>query len=294
MSYSMINDLAESRMFPTKKSLDAQDFETLSETALMIIMMLRILLATNSYLAERYVDKTMSSGKNFIRWRADGTDLYHVLHCLHHGNYEEGHHPEKIELGPVVRWLWSVEKINRSQTDDTVLDLTETRRFFLRVERLFFIKNQSLKNIRRLVMDWEDLTQNQKQVSVTRLLQIMRSRAHNCDILSLFSKYASSHGWEKHDVCNPEEEDCGNYSEPKKKDPSPLWSMAGLATGFAAGYNAVRKKSVKESESGTTTSSNVASIATPLGGLGPGFAGEKGHKGIYQQPVIRRGEKPSK
>ena len=297
MTYSLLGDLTESRMFPSKKSLDKEDFESLSETAFLLIMALRILLTEDSHLARRYVKKTISAS-NFNKWRADGNDLYIALHALSNGEYEdEKDRPEKISTISALRWL------REMQASDGRDDM-ETKRFFIRLERLLFISDSSMKAIRRLVMDWDDITHNQKRLAATRLLQMLRSRAPKSDLLTPLSLTSRARNWEIVDACNVEDgEDCGGplnkggYHHPLKKDSGPSgfasWA-AGTAIGAVAGYMLTRKK-VKESECGTTTSSSVASVVAPLGAIGPGFAGSDGDKGIYQGvPMIRRGTAPKK
>ncbi len=294
--YSLLGDLTESRMFPSKKTLDREDFETLSETTYLLILALRILLTEDQVLAHRYVKRTIQTN-NFKSWRTDGTDLYICLHALSTGHYEAGRYPETISVLAIQRWLKEMSVANAT-------DETETRKLFLRMDRLLFVKESSMLAVRRLIMDWPDLDRRERKLSTTRLLQMLRARAQKADILPMISGLAREEDWELKGVCNAETEDCGGggdsvskggYRHAMDKDPggSFLAGLAGLASGAAAGYALTRRK-VKESD-GATTSASIASVTTPLGGLGPGFAGPGGDKGIYQDaPVLRRGAAPKK
>lgn len=293
MTYSLFGDLTESRMFPSKRSLDREDFETLAETTYLLIIALRILLTEDSVKSHRYVKRTISAN-NFRSWRTDGTDLYICLHALSTGHYEKGSYPETISVLAIQRWLREMSIANAT-------DEQETRKLFLRMDRLLFIKESSMLAVRRLVMDWPDLDKREKKLATTRLLQMLRARSPKVDLLPMISTMAREDDLELRGVCNAETGECeeknrvlnkGGYRHAMDKG-SMLAGLAGLASGAAGGYAAVRKK-VKESD-GATTSASVASVAVPLGGLGPGFAGPGGDKGIYQDaPVIRRGEAPKK
>lgn len=295
MKYTIIDQIAESRMFPSKKSFDREDFESLSEDVFILIIALRILLTEDQLYAHQYVRRTISSS-NFNNWRANGTDLYLGMHALSTGKYDDGdEYPETISMLPIFRWL---KAMNRSDGRDE----TETRRLFLRMERLLFIRDTSLKAIRRLVMDWPKLTSQQRRLSTTRLLQIFRSRAPRADVLAVLSQIARNNNWEMMNVCDPERETCGDDGDDHGHRGSvskggykhPLSKAAGFAAGAAGAYALFRNK-VKESDCGTTGASSIAGIAVPLGGIGPGFSGKGGDKGIYQDiSVIRRGDAPKK
>lgn len=293
MTYSLFGDLTESRMFPSKRSLDREDFESLAESTYLLILAVRILLSEDTVKSHRYVKRTISTN-NFRSWRTDGTDLYICLHALSTGQYEAGRYPETISILAIQRWLREVSIANAT-------DEQETRKLFLRMDRLLFIKEASMLAVRRLVMDWPDLDKREKKLAMTRLLQMLRARCPKVDILPMLSAMAREDNLELHNVCNAETGECneprvlnkGGYRHAMDKG-SMLAGLAGLATGAAAGYAATRNR-VKESDCGTTASSSVASVAVPLGGLGPGFAGPGGDKGIYQDaPVIRRGDAPKK
>lgn len=292
MTYSILNDLTESRMFPSKKALDREDFESLSETLFLLLVSLRILLTEDGLYAHNYVRRTVEAS-NFKNWRSSGTDLYLCMHALSTGLYEPGkEYPETISMLAIHRWLKEMR-----QSDGT--DETETRRLFLRMERLLFIKDSSMKAVRRLVMDWPQLNNQQKRLSCTRLLQMLRARAQKADLLPMISDAARQNNWEMMGVCDKETgDDCDAPAEPINKGgfKHPLSKALGFATGAAGAYALFRNKpKVKESDCGTTAASSIAGVAIPLGGIGPGFSGKGGDKGIYQDaPIIRRGEPPMK
>lgn len=301
MNYAFLKDLTESRMFPSRKALEKEDFSSLTEAAFIMILALRILIAEEDPFAERFVRRIVQSS-HFRQWRGDGNDLYMALHSLSIGLYpEEGDRPETLNLAPVMRWL---REIKRADPRDEV----ETARLFVRLDRMLWIRESSLRAVRRLIQDWPELSDYDKRLAITRLLQMMRARTPRCELFPALQKMARVRKWEFDDVCDAETGDNCEEEEPKPgrgyKDPlkpkssgSFLASLAGLATGAAGGYAVVRNKPVKENAScGATGASSVATVvgAMGVGGMGPGFAGPKGDKGIYEPVVLRRGEAPKK
>lgn len=297
--YSLLGDLTESRMYPSKSTLEKEDFESLTETTHLLILALRILLCEDDVFADRYVRRTIAA-TNFKSWRTDGTDLYIALHALSTGKYMAGDYPETISVLAIQRWLKEMSISNAT-------DEQETRKLFLRMDRLLFIKEASMLAVRRLVMDWPDLDKREKKLATTRLLQMLRARCPKNDLLPIISRLAREEGLELSGVCNAETGDCdekpinkGGFRHALDRDKKPereggsfLAGLAGFAAGAAGAY-ALGRNRVKESD-GATTSASVASVTVPLGGLGPGFAGPGGDKGIYQAaPVIRRGATPKK
>lgn len=287
MTYSLIADLTESRMFPSKKSFEHQDFESLTEGAYLLLITARILLTEDVTFAMKYLKKVISTS-SFKTWRADSNDLY--LHCfgLTTGAYEAvGKEPETVSMVAVMRWM-------REMVQSKGLKEDETNRFFLRMDRLLHINDASMRAVRRLVMDWPDLDEHEKRLSCTRLLQMMRSRMPKSDLLPILQKLVRENDWELKGVCDRETgEGCDDdekparkasgYRDPHKRDKGGIIaSLAGAGVGFAAGYAMTRKhKSVRESDGGTS-SANVATAVQPLGAkktLGPGFGGTD--KGIY-------------
>lgn len=292
MTYSILHDLTESRMYPSRSSLEKEDFQSLTEAAFLMIVTLRILLAEKSQYAQRYV-RRMIVGSNFRQWRSNANDLYMVMHALTTGSYDpDGDEPDVISGAPFIRWL-------REMDNSDARDETETRKLFFRLDRLLEIKEASMRAIRRLVTEWPDLDKREKRLAVTRLLQMLRTRFPRSELLPVLSHAARVKDWEINDVCDPETGDNCPVERPKRgyKDPlkaekkptSFLASLAGLGAGAALGYAATRKK-VKESDCGATTASSVATV---VGGLGAGFD-PNGHKGVYEPVVLRRGEAPKK
>lgn len=304
MTFTLINTLAESRLFPSTKSLTRYNARDAADLAYLYIVSLRILLAdpdTKKW-AEDYCSKT-TVASSFARWRSDGTDLYVLMHAL------------TTKTNPL-------DDVDREFRDDLPLneklihswlrrvgegDMIEptTRGLFGRLDAMFRMRDASMRAIRRLTLDWPELSHRERRLVITRLLQFLRSRAQNGEVLSKITHIAKLHRLEIADACNLEDgEDCdsnndgetdarrpfvihANQPKPKKKPSSLLAKLAGVA-GFATGIaatNAMQRPKMENATAGATGSGNIA--ATP-GGLGAGFDNDYS-KSIYPPP--RKAEK---
>lgn len=293
---SIFTELSESKLFPSVKSLDQEDFHMISEAAHLILMTLRILLdePSTSKWAHGYVQKTLR-GSDFHNWRTDGTDLYAVLHALSTGNYYEGGSHPTVSVLPFKRWL---REMAGSHPDDH-----QTRVLFTRMDSLLRIKDASMKAVRRLVMEWPDLHSHERKLAVTRLLQMLRARTPRAEVLVKLQALSHSKDLELDNVYNPEtgenEGEDNKISMRKQPDKKPNFGfLAGLA-GAAAGY-AMSRHTGRLGENATGGSTYAASIATVTGTFASPGAAKKpgkdtlgvgldtnGDKGIYQN-IIRR------
>jgi hypothetical protein len=288
MSYQLLNEFTGSTIFPSRRWLDREDFYSLTEKAYLLILALRVLIGcpNSQEWATGHLKQTLQ-GTNFHSWRSTGTDLYVVLWALTQGEYERSADaPESVMEAPFLRWLRAL----RNDPNDT----TETRRLFLKLDSLLHNSDSSLKALRRLIQDWPQLSRDEQQVTMTRLLQIMRARVYRAECLPHLNRAARAHKLELSDVCDLETGDGCNmdhHDAPKKitlkqKEKTPgtalgfLAGLAGLATGYAASKGL--RKLGETATAGATAASSVAAVSTNLGGEHPGFD-SNGHQGVYQK-----------
>lgn len=283
MTYSLLNEFTGSSLFPAKRWLDKEDFSSLSEKAYVLILALRMALCLPSTKkwADDFIKHTMINN-HFKSWRANGSDLYVVMWALTQGEYEpKRHEPDSINDAPFVRWMRTI-----SHNHD---DISETKRLFLKMDSVLHINESSLKAIRRLVQEWPELSHYDKQLAMTRLLQILRARMPRAEILKHLSAAARKHDLEISGVCNKE---TGHGCNPsvddlfhKKEQPTKGFSfLAGLA-GFGAGYSASKTKN-ENATAGATGAASVASVVTALGDHS-GFDKDGDH-GVYtkKKPIV--------
>lgn len=239
MTYSFLNQLSESKMFPTTASVDRRSMTDISELTLLYICGLRILLASDESekWSSSYARKTSNMG-NFDHWRGDSTDLYVLLHTMKGIELTGGY---SLSFESVMMWLRdAAHGANRE---------TMTRRLLMRLDVDLKIKNEVLKAIRRLTQTFTEIDRTKRELVVSRLIEVLAKRAPKSDMLAQLQALARRRGYELGD-----EDDL-----------------------------------LEDASAGATAAGNVATVATPLGGLGPGFD-PNGDKGIYagKKPVVLR------
>lgn len=251
--YEFIGDLSESRLIPSKSNLRQYTAHELADLAVLNLCALYILWnnPSTAKFARDYAKKTVSFGGKFGEWHTNATDLYVLIHALE-SNKQELSHPDQsnhfrsnLPLGEtiLVHWL-------REMAADKVTSNTH-RQLFIKLDFNFRTDNQSIRAIRRLVMEWTDLDRREHELAMTRLLQFMRSRASRGELLGKLQKVANKHDLELKDVNNPEEDGASNgpvhthivIDPPKEKKSGGgfLTTLAGLAAG-AAISGAIHKK----------------------------------------------------
>jgi hypothetical protein len=255
-NFDFIRNISESTLIPNRAILHDYDSEKLAELAFINILSLRILLLekedSTKLFAEKYCRKTVQAG-NFKTWRADSTDIYVMLYGLisDEAKLDKNDHHLRIfmPIDPLLIYQWF------RYAADKHLDKNLNKRLFVKLDTMFRIKDSSLRAIRRLVMDWEDITVSQKRLALTRLLQYMRTRAAKGELLQKLNHVAVLHNLEIDDVKNPE--------TGRLKEVSFLQSLA--------------------LESATAGATGAASVATVVGGLGAGFDADYS-RSVYPAP----------
>lgn len=164
---SILNELSESRLYPSKQSLKKQNFSELSEAVYLLILTLRVLLweeDTTSW-AKNYLRKTYRS--DYVAWRSDGTDLYVALYALTQGEYGGGG-KKTMSVTLINRWFKAMIQKTTSEDDMRVL--------FLRMDSLLHVKSSALKGLRRDIMAYPDLSRDEQESVVVRLINRVRTK----------------------------------------------------------------------------------------------------------------------
>lgn len=242
--------LAESRLIPSVASFRQFRADELADLAVLYISALQVLFSNKDtkHFAEQYAKRTLQSGTDFSRWKNSGTDLYVIMHGLKASNIKlrDQNKSDKfkniIPLGDdlVVRWLREVSSGKVSSTTHNKL--------FTRLDFNFKISNSSIRAVRRLVMDWDDLSHHERSLAVTRLIQLIRIRAQKGELLSELLGMAHRHDLEIEDVCDKETgQGCApiyatSSEKQKSKGSSFLLSLAAVAAGMAVASALSKKK----------------------------------------------------
>ena len=182
--YKLINTLSESRLFRTKKMASDVNINDAADLVFVHFLLLNIFNKDYDFapLASSIAGRTMSY-RNFDYFRTNGTDLYMAINRLMGKDNDIGD-DEKDEIAKerisitkpdILRFLLHY-KNNR-------VDTSFEQRMLLRFQGSLNIQDGMLKSVRRLVGDWDNLSQNQKALVVTRLVQWMRRRARLAEVL---------------------------------------------------------------------------------------------------------------
>jgi hypothetical protein len=237
-----MGELSESRLIPSVSHLRQFRADELADLAVLYICGLYVLFMnkeTKSF-AVSYARRSVQYGVKFDKWHGGATDLFAILFGLEaHGvQLDEPESSDKfkksVPIGAtaLVRWLKEMQGGHVSDAD--------TRYLFTRLDFNFKIRNPSIRAVRRLAMDWSNLDTHDRQLVMTRLLQLMRNRAARGEILQQLRNLAHKHDWELSGVCDKETGvGCGGEEElapreKKDKKMGMLVALAGVAAGIAA------------------------------------------------------------
>jgi len=201
--------------------------------------------------AQKYI-KNSGNLIHFDYWSSHRNELYVLIHVLI-GRFAE----------PQQRLLKDQEAsrvfIERVKIDKQLLrkylrliaagktDESFERRFLLGLEHGLMISNSNYRAIRRLVMTWPKQSHSTKQLVMTRLLQILRSKARRSELLPILEAISRKQKMEDRTLKPLEGEDNRKAQKtPTKPKMGFIKSLAlGAAAGVAgglAGYHLTRRK----------------------------------------------------
>ena len=184
----LVNTLSESRLFRTKKMAGDVNIDDAAELVFVHFLILNIFNKDYDFapLAGDIASRTMVY-RNFDYFRTNGTDMYMALNRLMGKDNDIGNEKDEIAKGrlslqkaDILRFLLHYSN-NRS-------DASFEQRYLLRYQRNLNVQDGMLKSVRRLVGDWDNLSQNQKALVVTRLVQYMRRKARLAEIMPALLK----------------------------------------------------------------------------------------------------------
>lgn len=242
----LIQSLSESHMLSSHTSFRRYSGRQIAELVYLHVIALRI-LACEPLSAQFGADYAAKSIRylGFSKWYQNATDLHLLIYAL----MSEDVDLKMPEASQTFReTLYFDENELRYWMKDIAhhhISEPRTRKLFLHMDGQFQIKDGSMKAIRRLVQDWTHNSIRQKQLAMTRLLQMMRVRARQSDLLVMLEKLATEMKLELHNVNNPEtgdekREDGADPHHVAHKKPSFMGSLAATAVGAVLGYTAIK------------------------------------------------------
>jgi hypothetical protein len=177
--FAFLNDLCESQLISSRTSLQKWNMTKIAELAYLYFLGLRVLLShdqTKKW-AQDYCNKA-GEPNDFLSWRSSGNDLYVFLHALSADpDNDDIKVTNDVHITPGVIRSW----LRRSDG--------KTHYLFTRLDGMFHISNAAMKSIRRIITEWDDADQDEQQATLTKLIQMIHSRApSNSEILPHLKK----------------------------------------------------------------------------------------------------------
>ena len=185
----LVNTLSESRLFRTKKMANDVNINDAADLVFVHFLILNIFNKDYDFapLAGDIAKRTMVY-RNFDYFRTNGTDMYMALNRLMGKDNDIGDDEKdniakgrlSLQKADILRFLLHYSN-NRSDT-------SFEQRYLLRYQNNLNVQDGMLKSVRRLVGDWDNLSQNQRALVVTRLVQWMRRKARLAEIMPALLK----------------------------------------------------------------------------------------------------------
>jgi hypothetical protein len=111
--------------------------------------------------------KIVTYRQDYDSWRSDANDLYVSLYALSQGEYGDGG-KRKTDMTLINRWMKAV--MNHTTSED------DLRRLFLRMDALLHVKSSTLRSLRRDVMGYPDLSKEEQENVIVRLINKVRTK----------------------------------------------------------------------------------------------------------------------
>jgi hypothetical protein len=185
----LVNSLSESRLFRSKKMANDVNINDAADLVFCHFLVLNIFNKDYDFapLASDVASRTMVF-RNFDYFRTNGTDMYMALNRLMGKDNDIGDDErdsiatQRLTLvkADILRFLLHYSN-NRSDT-------SFEQRYLLRYQKNLNVQDGMLKSVRRLVGDWDNLSQNQRALVVTRLVQWFRRKARLAEIFPALQK----------------------------------------------------------------------------------------------------------
>jgi hypothetical protein len=197
MDLSFVKDLNESSQYRTRFSLANVTPRVIADHAFIDMITLWILYNEYDYAptSVEYARKTLMFG-NFDMYRQSSTDLYMTLHILISKNLSLVKHDEsaklflqRIHLNPTI-----INVFLKKITNNSLVSLS-ARQVLQKLERELKIEDSNYRSIRRLAQNWGFLTNIQKSLVITKILQFYNAHASRSELMSVLSDLAEVKGF---------------------------------------------------------------------------------------------------
>jgi len=193
--------VSEARIVRRQDDLSRYTYQEIEERVFISLMALAFLnkFGSTKSFAKQYANNTLTYG-GFERVRTTANDLHNMMAVLDGdktvldklANKQQAKALRQRHILPTM----AIKRYLRTFKDDYKLLTT--------VERSLAINNTDYKNLRLAIADFADLNTRRKKVTVTRLLQAMRSKLAGTDLLRQVDILASQNDFELDNVVDAE------------------------------------------------------------------------------------------
>lgn len=238
--------LTESSLLHSLTSARRYNAKDIADLCFLYMIALHILRCEFDFAskAKSYAQKTLSSG-NFSYIHINNTDLYQFLNILllqnaiwtqELKNQSSSHtflNDIRLIQNDVIKFLRNIRQGG--------FDIDTSARLLLKIEQQLRISTTNYKSVRRIASDWTqpNVDHHAKSLALTRLLQAMRNRAFNGDLLDQLEKLARIHNLEYKTACNPEfSKNCDKSSSTHAQSNQTPSLLKQLAIGAGIGVGA--------------------------------------------------------
>ncbi len=244
MAYELIDQLTESKLFPSRSKLRYYNLRDIADLVFIYLLTLELFSKefVTAHFAKQYAKKTLQFG-SFDSFMFSGTDLYVLLHVLIGKNSDPARallksDVDAVELSNVMTPDAKLIKkyltlLRFNQGNDVMV-----RRMLLMIQEDLSVQIKNYRSIRILVSQWIRISRREKKLIVTRLLQFYRHRAPTSELRDKLELLAKLHRLEIKGANDAE----ASKGEPGKAQ-VPWWvKPAAISGGLVAGYALTRKK----------------------------------------------------
>ena len=240
-----IQDLSEARLIGRSKS-GLRNFSAKDIADLLFLHLCALQMLKHEFLglpeAQKYV-KGAGSLTNFDHFVSSRNELYLLVHVLVGRNAKASQlllkdqeasqiflERIKINLPMLRRYL---KMISAGKIDEGY-----ERRFFLMMEKDLKVTNNYYRAIRRLVSSWSKQSHSTRKITMTRLLQIMRTKGRKSEMMGIIEWLSKQEKLEDKGLDTLSGEGVGQKIEaPAKKSTGFLKKLAiGAAAGAIGAY----------------------------------------------------------
>jgi hypothetical protein len=233
--------ISESSLLRSLNSVNRYSARDIADLCQLYLVSLHILRSDFSQApwARDYARRTISYN-NYDQLRIQNTDLYQFLNMLTHKpaawmrNMKQPVASElfmqdvHVDVTLVNRFLHGIASAK--------FDARSSGRLLMQLERDLKIQVQNYRSMRRIAADWSEshVTTEAKSLVITRMLQAMRHRAHQGDMLPALTQLAREQKLEIDQACDAETGKNCDITQPGEK-PASLLKQIAVGAGLGLG-----------------------------------------------------------